>query len=158
MQSDVLLHRPPRMINGKKEIYDPVRRRYVASTPEEMVRQAYLRYLTEILHFPPICLSVEKKVNYNGLIRRYDIVAYRPDARALLLVECKAEHVALSDNTLYQAAMYNHELQAAFVVLFNGRQQFVCQRQPDGYLEMPSLPEYADALSQTETELTSKSQ
>lgn len=144
--------RPPRIVNGKKEIYDPVRRRYVASTPEETVRQAYLRYLTGVLQFPPVCLSVEKKVNYNGLTRRYDIVAYRPDAHALLLVECKAESVSLSGDTLYQAAMYNHELQAAFVVLFNGRQQFVCQRRPEGYREIGTLPSYAEALAQSETE------
>lgn len=151
MQADRLNSKPPRMVNGRRELYDPVRHRYVASTPEEMVRQAYLRYLTEVLHFPVVCLSVEKKVVYNGLTRRYDIVAYRPDARALLLVECKAEYVSLSGDTLYQAAMYNHELQADFVVLFNGRQQFVCRCTPKGYSEIGSLPFYTDALAQSET-------
>ena len=149
---DSVVCRPARIVNGKREIYDPVRRRYVASTPEETVRQAYLRYLTGILHFPSVCLSVEKKVDYNGLTRRYDIVACRPDARALLLVECKAEHVTLSGDTLCQAAMYNHELQAAFVVLFNGRQQFVCRRTPEGYREIGCLPSYTEALAQSETE------
>lgn len=139
-----------RSVGGKKEIFDPVRRRYVTLTPEESVRQSYLIYLMQALHFPRICLSVEKKVVYNGLTRRYDIVAYRPDAEALLLVECKAEQVALSGDTLYQAAMYNHELQADFVVLFNGVSQFVCRREAQGYCPVSSLSEYKDMLAQSD--------
>ena len=133
--------------DGKIEIFDPVRRRFVKETPEELVRQAYLYYLVERLHFPKICLSVEKKVTYNTLTRRYDIVAYKPDATALLLVECKAEHVKLSGDTLYQAAMYNHELQADYVVLTNGREQVVCQRSNGSYRRIAMLPSYAQILS-----------
>ena len=132
-----------RISNGKKEIYDPVRRRFVRETPEELVRQAYLCYLVEKLHFPKICLSVEKKVTYNTLTRRYDIVAYSRDAHALLLVECKSEQVELSGDTLYQAAMYNHELQAEYVVLTNGKEQVVCQRSNGSYRRTAMLPSYA---------------
>ncbi len=138
--------------NGKKEIYDPVRRRFVALTPEETVRQSYLHYLIDVLNFPRISLSVEKKIVYNGLTRRYDIVAYRPDASALLLVECKAESVPLSGDTLYQAAMYNHELQADFVVLFNGKRQWVCARGKDGYHPLSQLPSYEEAAAYTHSE------
>ena len=139
-----------RTVGGKKEIFDPVRRRFVSLTPEESVRQAYLLYLTQALHFPLISLSVEKKVVYNGQTRRYDIVAYRPDAKALLLVECKAEQVPLSGDTLYQAAMYNHELQADFVVLFNGVSQFACRREAQGYQPLGNLPAYKEMLCQSD--------
>ena len=136
-----------RISNGKKEIYDPVRRHYVRETPEELVRQAYLCYLVEKLHFPKICLSVEKKVTYNSLTRRYDIVAYSRDAHALLLVECKSEQVELSGDTLYQAAMYNHELQADYVVLFNGKRQVVCQNGTAGYSLIENLPDYKEIVA-----------
>lgn len=129
---------------GRRELFDPVRKRFVPLTPEEAVRQSYLRYLVEELGFPLIALTVEKKVVYNGLTRRYDIVASRPDGGILLLVECKAETVPLSGDTLYQAAMYNHVLQADFVVLFNGKEQFVCHRTPEGYRQVPSLPPYSE--------------
>jgi len=129
---------------GRRELFDPVRKLFVPLTPEEAVRQSYLRYLVEELGFPLIALTVEKKVVYNGLTRRYDIVACRPDGGILLLVECKAETVPLSGDTLYQAAMYNHVLQADFVVLFNGKEQFVCHRTPEGYRQVPSLPPYSE--------------
>lgn len=131
---------------GKREIFDPVRRRFVPLTPEEAVRQSYLRYLVDELGFPLIAITVEKKVVYNGMTRRYDIVACRPDGSILLLVECKAETVPLSGDTLYQAAMYNHVLQAEYVVLFNGRQQFVCRRTPEGYRPVASLPPYSEIV------------
>lgn len=135
-----------REMEGKREIFDPVRRRFVPLTPEEAVRQSYLRYLVEELGFPLIAITVEKKVVYNGMTRRYDIVACRPDGSILLLVECKAETVPLSGDTLYQAAMYNHVLQAEYVVLFNGRQQFVCRRTPEGYRPVASLPPYSEIV------------
>lgn len=131
---------------GKREIFDPVRRRFVPLTPEEAVRQSYLRYLVDELGFPLIAITVEKKVVYNGMTRRYDIVACRSDGSILLLVECKAETVPLSGDTLYQAAMYNHVLQAEYVVLFNGRQQFVCRRTPEGYRPVASLPPYSEIV------------
>ena len=105
---------------------------------------AHLRYLVEVLGFPLIAITVEKKVVYNGLTRRYDLVACRPDGGILLLVECKAESVPLSGDTLYQAAMYNHVLQADFVVLFNGKEQFVCHRTPEGYVPVEALPMYRE--------------
>ena len=129
---------------GRREVFDPVRKRFVPLTPEEAVRQSYLRYLVEVLGFPLIALTVEKKVVYNGLTRRYDLVACRPDGGILLLVECKAERVPLSGDTLYQAAMYNHVLQADFVVLFNGKEQFVCHRTPEGYRQVEALPPYRE--------------
>ena len=131
---------------GKREIFDPVRRRFVPLTPEEAVRQSYLRYLVDELGVPLIAITVEKKVVYNGMTRRYDIVACRPDGSILLLVECTAETVPLSGDTLYQAAMYTHVLQAEYVVLFNGRQQFVCRRTPEGYRPVASLPPYSEIV------------
>ena len=129
---------------GRREFFYPVRKRFVPLTPEEAVRQSYLRYLVEVLGFPLIAITVEKKVVYNGLTRRYDLVACRPDGGILLLVECKAESVPLSGDTLYQAAMYNHVLQADFVVLFNGKEQFVCHRTPEGYVPVEALPPYRE--------------
>lgn len=147
-RSDDCCHSAPiwfsrRTRDGKKEIFDPVRRRFVKETSEELVRQAYLFYLVEQLHYPKIAISVEKRVVYNSMVRRYDIVVYKPDATALVLVECKAEHVRISGDTLYQAAMYNHELQAEYVVLTNGREQVVCQRSNGSYRQTAMLPSYA---------------
>lgn len=133
-------------LNGKNEIYDPVRRRFVSLTPEEAVRQTYLRYLIHDLHFPLISLSVEKKIKYNGLTKRYDILSVRPDSQMLLLVECKRESVKLGGNALYQAAIYNHELHSEYVVLFNGIEQYVFRRNNGDYEKLDSLSTYKELI------------
>jgi len=74
---------------GKKEIFDPIRCRFVSCTPEEAVRQTYIRYLIDVLQVPQISISVEKKITYNNLTKRYDIVVFSKE-KCLLVVECKA--------------------------------------------------------------------
>jgi hypothetical protein len=131
-----------RIIDGKKKIFDPIRKVYVAFTPEETVRQAYLKYLINELHIPEIAISVEKKVVYNSLTKRYDIVVAKPDGSVLLAVECKAESIEINQNTLHQMAMYNHELQAKYIVLFNGKEQVVFKKNRLDYLPIKELPSY----------------
>ena len=120
------------MKNGKKELFDPVRRRYVACTPEEIVRQAYIKYLVEELNVPLANIAVEKKLIINRQTRRFDIVVSMK-GRCAAVVECKAPTVALSENTLFQAAVYNSVLQADYIVLFNGENQLVCKREQGEY-------------------------
>ena len=129
--------------DGKKEIFDPIRRRYVACTPEEEVRQTYLFYLTNVLNVPKIALSVEKEILYNQLRRRYDIVLFSK-GECLLIVECKAPSVELSEDALYQIAMYNATLQAKYIVLFNGKQECILKKSSDTYLPCEKLPMYGE--------------
>lgn len=131
-----------RILDGKKQIFDPVRKMFVAMTPEEMVRQAYLKYLIQQLFVPSIAISVEKKVLYNTMSKRYDIVVVKPDGTILLAVECKAETIQISEATLMQMAMYNHELQAKYLVLFNGKTQIILQKVTNSYIPINELPIY----------------
>ena len=86
----------------EKEIYDVVRRVFVALTQEEMVRQAYLKYLIEEIECY-YCYFCRKQVIYNSMHKRYDIVVANPrDGSTLLIVECKAETVRLDESSLYQ--------------------------------------------------------
>jgi hypothetical protein len=135
-----------RIIDGKKKIFDPIRKAYVAFTPEEMVRQAYLKYLINELHIPEIAISVEKKVVYNSLTKRYDIVVAKPDGSVLLAVECKAESIEINENTLHQLAMYNRELQAKYLVLYNGKEQVVLKQNKLDYLRIEELPSYKEMI------------
>ncbi len=138
-----------RNINGKKEIYDVVRRIFVAFTKEEMVRQTYLKYLIEEIKIPIASISVEKQIIYNSIPKRYDIVVANPcDGSTLLIVECKAETITLNENALYQIAMYNSELNAKFLVLFNGKQQLVLIKRKNKYQIIDSLPMYVDMIKE----------
>ncbi len=110
--------------SGKKFIFDFVRQKFVALTPEEWVRQNFLRYLNEGLKYPSSLTGVEKAVKINGLNQRCDIVVYNRSGCAAMIVECKAPSVAIGPSTLEQAARYNVTLQVPFLVLTNGIQHY----------------------------------
>jgi hypothetical protein len=131
------------MTDGKKELFDPVRKRYVACTPEEIVRQAYIKYLTEALCVPIANISVEKKLLVNKQTRRFDIVV-SAKGQCVAVVECKAPTVALSEDTLFQAAAYNSVLQAKYIVLFNGENQLICKKEEGKYLLCNELPCFSE--------------
>jgi hypothetical protein len=135
-----------RTVNGKKQIFDPVRLCFVPLTEEEMVRQAYLNYLMEVLKIPKIAIAVEKKIVYNTLPKRYDIVVSKPDGSMLIVVECKAASIVLDDTTLAQIAVYNSELQANYIVMFNGKEQIVFQKKVSGYQQIPALLTYQEMI------------
>lgn len=133
------------MPDGKKEIYDPIRRKRVALTPEEGVRQSIIEYFLHTLHVPPIAIAVEKKVNYNGLTRRYDLVIVHQD-RYIAVVECKAPTVDICDNTLLQASVYNSILHAPYIILSNGHKNMIFEKNGTTYSPCKQLPPYTEMI------------
>ena len=131
-----------RLIGDKKELFDPVRKRYVACTPEEMVRQAYVKFFIEVLEIPIANIAVEKKLIVNSQTRRFDIVV-SIKGLCMVVVECKAPTVVLSEEALFQVAAYNTVLQAKYIVLFNGENQFVCKKEDGKYQLCGYLPHYS---------------
>ena len=79
---------------GRTLVHDPVRRKWVALTPEEGVRQRLLADLLR-LGYPVGLLAVERGVVFGGKTWRADVVAYGRDQRPLLLAECKAPGVRI---------------------------------------------------------------
>ena len=130
-----------RLVDGKKEVFDPVRKRYVACTPEEWVRQAYIQYLIDVLEIPIANISVEKKIQINQQMRRFDIVV-SIKGQCVIVVECKAPTIALSEGALFQAAAYNSVLSAKYIVLFNGDRQLVCKKEGETYRLCEKLPHF----------------
>lgn len=111
--------------NGQsKQIFDLVRKRFVSLTPEEWVRQHFLRYMIDFKNYPASLLAVEKQVNVNQLTQRADIVAYTRDGKPWLIVECKAPAVAINQETFLQAARYNQTLLVPYLALTNGMEHF----------------------------------
>ena len=132
-----------RINKGKKEIFDPIRCRFVLCTPEEAVRQAYIRYLIDVLQVPSVAISVEKKITYNNLTKRYDIVVYSKE-KCLLIIECKSPEIKLSELTLQQISLYNSHLQAKYIILFNGKQQIIYKKIAEQYILQNQLPRYRE--------------
>src|SRR3954462_5571178 len=103
-------------------VFDAIRRKYVALTPEEKVRQHIIRYLIEEKQVPPSLISVEKALKVNELSRRTDVVVYSNTLKPLLLAECKSENVEITQKVFDQAARYNLSLDVKYFVLTNGLQ------------------------------------
>ena len=132
-----------RVENGRTTVLDPVRRRYVALTPEEGVRQHLLADLLA-LGYPPGLLAVEKGLTFGGKTWRADAVAYGRDGRVLLLAECKAPGVAVSQAAFDQLARYNAVLGAPVLVVDNGRVRYCCVQGDSGWTFVDALPPFAD--------------
>ncbi len=108
------------------------RRRYVALTPEEWVRQHFLAYMAGALGFPASLLAVEAPVVIGKSRQRADIVAFSRSMEPLVIVECKAPDVQLSQKTLNQACRYLGVLGARAVVLTNGLTHYCVLMSDDG--------------------------
>ncbi len=109
---------------GRAVILDAVRQKYVRLTPEEWVRQHLVRLLTERLGYPVGLLAIEKKLEAAGGPRRADVVAHGRDGAPLLIAECKAPAVALSQAVFDQVSRYNAVARAPHLVVTNGREHF----------------------------------
>lgn len=125
-------------------VYDTLRKLWVALTPEEWVRQHVLAYLLHAKKYPLRTICVEERVLVNGQPQRADIVAYTKATTPFLLIECKAAHVPLTENTLWQAQTYNQILRAPYIALCNGLSTLLFQCTEEGVTwcgeEFPDFP------------------
>ena len=128
--------------SGKRYILDVVRRKYVVLTPEEWVRQHIVHYMVEIMGYPATLISVEKTVVINKLSRRYDIVVYDRNTRPWMLVECKAPHIAVNEQTFRQLLMYQKAIQCPYGLITNGAASYCCQMQPVDFKWLETLPAF----------------
>lgn len=111
---------------GTKEIFDSIRRQWVALTPEEWVRQHTAMWLQESRNYPSSLMAVEKQIRVNGLQRRCDIICHDSSAQPLVIVECKSPDVEITQNLFDQAARYNLTVGAKYFLLTNGLRHFCC--------------------------------
>lgn len=109
------------------QVFDPIRRKWVALTPEEWVRQHFINHLVHDLACPPALMAVEHPLDLNGLAQRADIVVYARSGQPLLLVECKAPGVAVTQRTFDQAARYNSVFKVPYLFVTNGMDHYACR-------------------------------
>jgi hypothetical protein len=87
-------------------------------------------------------MNEEKKVEINGMSKRYDIIVYKPDGQIKLIVECKSPEVELTQDAFDQIARYNLSLEADYLMLTNGINHYFCQLdyKNQTYIFLPDLP------------------
>ena len=108
--------------NNIEQVFDPIRKKWVAFTEEEKVRQFFILQLINELNIPASHISVERKITLNRLTKRYDIVVYK-DAKPWMVVECKAPHIPLTQEVIDQVGRYNQTLNAEIIGVINGVEQ-----------------------------------
>ena len=113
--------------DGKYQVFDRIRKKYVALTEEEWVRQNFIHYLISEKNFPEQMMAVEASLKLHGMERRADIVVYGADAKPALIVECKASSVMISQEVFDQVARYNITLRVPHLIVTNGLVHFYCR-------------------------------
>lgn len=129
---------------GKSHIFDAFRRLWVKLTPEEWVRQHFVRYLVEEKSFPANLIALEHSLKINRQSFRADAVVFSTDGKPLLLVECKAPTVKINQKVFEQILRYNFEFQVDFLIVTNGLVHFCCKIDKTRltYEFLKELPEY----------------
>jgi len=146
MQKLILPEYPIKFENifDKLSIFDPIRKKYVIVTPEEWVRQNFLLFLLNDKMYPASLLAVEKKIVLNTLTKRCDIVAYNNNGKAMLIVECKAPSINISQQTFDQIARYNMKLKVNYLIVTNGLKHYCCyiDFENKNYRFLEGIPDY----------------
>jgi hypothetical protein len=129
---------------AEERVWDPLRRKEVALTPEERVRQWFIAVLRDELGVPPYEMMSEATLSYGGKAWRADIVVYRRSMTPAMVVECKRPDVELTREVLEQALRYNLVLDVNWIVITNGRKTLVFARNLNDFTRMDRLPVYGE--------------
>lgn len=129
---------------GKNVIFDIIRQRYVALTPEEWVRQHFVHYLIGHKGFPSTLMANEVNLNLNGTKKRCDTVLYRRDLSPRLIIEYKAPHIEITQRVFDQITRYNIALRVDYLIVSNGLQHYCCliDYENQSYTFLNEIPEY----------------
>ena len=129
---------------AEEHVWDPLRRKEVALTPEERVRQWFITVLRDELGVPPYEMMSEATLSYGGKAWRADIVVYRRNMTPAMVVECKRPDVELTREVLEQALRYNLVLDVNWIVITNGKKTLVFARDLSSFIRMDHLPDYGE--------------
>lgn len=134
--------------NGIK-VFDPIRNKLVALTPEEFVRQQFTAWMRNEYHYPASLMANEIGVEINNMKKRCDTIVFNRDGSPLVIVEYKAPDVKISQDTFDQIARYNMTLKARYLIVSNGMNHYCCVMDYDNisYHFVHGIPDYRDITS-----------
>lgn len=125
---------------GQYTIFDPIRRKHVALTPEEWVRQHIIHYLTHHIGYSRSLIKCETGIMYNQLPKRPDLLVYNKLGQVRILIECKAPEVRLTRETIVQLSMYANVVKPEFLVASNGLSELVFRVYNGQLATVPCMP------------------
>jgi hypothetical protein len=116
-----------RQQNSKTYILDILRRRFVSLTPEEWVRQHFIHFLVEHMHYPTALLANEVELEIGKKKLRCDSILYSKNLSPRMIIEYKSPEIEITQKTFNQIFAYNTLLHAEYLVVSNGIHHYCCK-------------------------------
>ena len=145
----IRLNLPPYKVSiqetdGKKNIFDFLRRKFVALTPEEWVRQHFIHFLTGHKGYPSTLLANEVALQIGDKTIRADSVLYNRELHPRMIIEYKAPHIPITQKVFDQISVYNLLLHVDYLVVSNGMQTYACKMdyEQQKYEFLEDIPPY----------------
>lgn len=131
--------------DGKKMVFDPLRRKYVALTPEEWVRQHFVHFLIQHKGYPSGLLANEVQLTLNGTRKRCDTVLYDRTRTPHMIIEYKAPTVPITRQVFDQITRYNIVLKVDYLIVSNGLEHYCCKVDYERFCcnFLKEIPDYA---------------
>ena len=126
------------------KVWDSLRKKFVAFTPEENVRQHFVNWLSNWMHYPASLMNNEVSISLNGMTRRCDTIVFNRDGKPLMIIEYKSPDVEITQKTFDQIVRYNMVLRAKYLVVSNGIRHFCCiiNYKDESYNFIPTIPDW----------------
>lgn len=133
-----------RVVKEQEQIFDPLRKKYVALTPEEWVRQNFVAFLINYKNFPAGLMNNEVALIQNGIKRRCDSFVADRSGNPFVIVEYKAPEVEITQKVFDQIVRYNLVLKAKYLIVSNGLHHYCCLIDyiNHNYSFLPDIPTY----------------
>ncbi|MEZ3552264.1 MAG: type I restriction enzyme HsdR N-terminal domain-containing protein [Muribaculaceae bacterium] len=130
--------------NGVLKVFDTLRKKHVILTPEEYVRQNFINWMINDLHYPASLIANEIGIDLNGTKKRCDSVVFNSQGRPFIIIEYKAPDITVTQSVFDQIVRYNMVLHAKYLIVSNGMNHYCCVMDYDAssYQFIPSVPDY----------------
>lgn len=131
---------------GALVIFDHLRQRFITLTPEEWVRQNFVRFLIEEKQFPPALMGNEVSLLQNGIKRRCDTLVADIEGNPFVIVEYKAPSIPITQSVFDQIVRYNMVMKAKCLIVSNGLQHYCCKidYENNSYSFLRDIPNYSE--------------
>lgn len=129
-----------------EQIFDPLRKKSVAATDEERVRQWFIRELLDTADVPQHLMMSEAGFRFGSKQYRADILIFNREGQPLAIVECKRPDVGITASVAEQAMRYNAVLSVRFIFLTNGNTTFIFKRSEETFKPFDHFPSFEEML------------
>ena len=128
--------------DSKEIIFDEIRKSWVVLTPEEWVRQNFIRYLVQTMNYPSALIGIEKEIALGELKKRFDVLVYDTNHQPWMMIECKAMDVELSEKVLEQIVRYHVSVPVPYIVITNGSYTYAWEKKESRLIGLNELPAF----------------